>query len=388
MAGGGNVRVVDQEIRENWAMYQGDCVEVIKGIPDNTIHYSIFSPPFSSLYTYSNSERDMGNCKDDEEFMIHFKFLISELYRVLMPGRLVSFHCMDIPAMKQKDGYIGLKDFPGELIRLFIDDESADYFNTISRLEKRKNEAIFNGETSRASKLINIIEDMEEEFKRYQPSGPQFIYHSRVAIWKDPLIEATRTKALGLMHKQLVKDSAMCRQGLPDYLITMRKPGDNPEPIEHPDGLTNFVGEDEPNAPRKEPELKGSRKNKNISMYRKDPVYSHHVWRRYASPVWMDINQSNTLQKESAREEKDERHICPLQLDVIERALQLWTNPGDVVLSPFAGIGSEIYTAIKMDRKGIGIELKESYYKQAVANYKQAELENNQLTLFEWSETE
>ena len=339
MAGGGDVRdvrVVNQDMRENWAMYQGDCVEVIKGIPDNTIHYSIFSPPFSSLYTYSNSERDMGNCKDDEEFMIHFKFLISELYRVLMPGRLVSFHCMDIPAMKQKDGYIGLKDFPGDLLRMF------------------------------------------------QNVG--FIYHSRVAIWKDPLIEATRTKALGLMHKQLVKDSAMCRQGLPDYLITMRKPGENPEPIEHPDGLTSFAGEDEPNVPRREPKLKDSRINKNISMARKDPVYSHHVWRRYASPVWMDINQSNTLQKESAREEKDERHICPLQLDVIERALQLWTNPGDVVLSPFAGIGSEIYTAIKMDRKGIGIELKESYYKQAVANYKQAELENNQLTLFEWSE--
>ena len=165
-----------------------------------------------------------------------------------------------------------------------------------------------------------------------------FIYHSKVVIWKDPLNEATRTKALGLMHKQLCKDSAMCRQGLPDYLITVRKPGDNPEPIVHPKGLDRYIGTDEPDAPKKEPMIKDSRKHRNISMARTDPVYSHHVWRKYASPVWMDINQSRTLQKDSAREEKDERHICPLQLDVIERALELWTNPGDIVFSPFAGI--------------------------------------------------
>lgn len=327
------MKVINQEITKEWALYQGDCVEVIKGIPDDTIHYSIFSPPFSSLYTYSNSERDMGNCKDDDEFMKHFVFLVKELYRVIMPGRLVSFHCMDIPAMKERDGYIGLKDFPGDLLRMF--------------------------------------------------ENVGFIYHSRVAIWKDPLIEATRTKALGLMHKQLVKDSAMCRQGLPDYLITMRKPGDNPEPVAHPDGLTTFAGEDEPDAPKKEPTLKDSRINKDISLAKTDPVYSHHVWRRYASPVWMDINQSNTLQKESARDEKDERHICPLQLDVIERALQLWSNPGDTVLSPFAGIGSEIYQAVKMDRRGIGIELKESYYTQAVKNLHRVLEEKAQINIFE-----
>ncbi len=326
------MNVIDQVQGKNWIIYNGDCVEVTRGIPDNSIHFSIFSPPFASLYTYSNSERDMGNVKNNSEFYEQFKFLISELYRVLIPGRLISFHCMDIPAMKERDGFIGLFDFPGDLLRLF------------------------------------------------QDAG--FIYHSKVAIWKDPLIEATRTKALGLMHKQLCKDSAMCRNGLPDYLITVRKPGENPEPISHPEGLTDFIGEDEPDGRKGEPELKDSQKHKDISMAKRDPVYSHHVWRRYASPVWMDINQSRTLQKESAREEKDERHICPLQLDVIERALELWTNPNDIVLSPFAGIGSEIYSAIRMKRRGVGIELKGSYFKQAVANCQKAELEDAQLTMF------
>ena len=230
------MNVLDQVITDKYSLYNGDCVEVIKGMPDNSIHYSIFSPPFASLYTYSNSERDMGNCMGDENFILNFQFLAIQLFRVIMPGRLLSFHCMDIPAMKERDGYIGLKDFPGEMLRLF------------------------------------------------QSVG--FIYHSRVAIWKDPLVEATRTKAIGLMHKQVVKDSAMCRQGLPDYLITVRKPGINEEPISHPNGFTSFVGEDEPNAPQKEPTLKDSRKHRFISMVSTDPVYSHHVWRRYASPVW------------------------------------------------------------------------------------------------------
>jgi DNA modification methylase len=304
------LKVLDQVITNKFSAYNGDCVEVIRGIPDNSIHYTIFSPPFASLYTYSNSDRDMGNSKGDDDFYIHFKFLVQELFRVTIPGRLVSFHCMDIPAMKERDGYIGLKDFPGDLIRMF------------------------------------------------QEYG--FIYHSRVAIWKDPLIEATRTKALGLMHKQIEKDSAMCRQGLPDYLITMRKPGDNPEPIEHEEGFTSYAGLDEP----------------------KHGTYSHQVWRRYASPVWMDINQSNTLQKELAREDEDERHICPLQLDVIERALQLWTNPGDIALSPFMGIGSEGYKALEMGRRFVGIELKGSYYDVAVNNLKSASIRQEQQTLF------
>ncbi len=316
------VNTINQVIEHDYAIYHGDCVEVAKGIPDSSIHYSIFSPPFSSLYTYSNSERDMGNSANDDEFYKHFTFLIKELYRITMPGRLVSFHCMDIPAMKSRDGYIGIKDFPAQLRQAFED--------------------------------------------------VGFIYHSKVTIWKDPLIEAVRTKAIGLMHKQLVKDSAMSRQGLPDYLFTMRKPGDNPEPVTHPDGLTRFFGENEPEAPKTEPILKDSREHKDKSLHKEDPVYSHHVWRRYASPVWMDIRQSNTLQYRSARDEKDEKHICPLQLDVIARAVELWSNPGDVVFSPFAGIGSEGYQAIKMGRRFVGIELKESYFRTATNNLQTA----------------
>lgn len=306
-------------------MYHGDCIEVLKGIPDNSIHYSVFSPPFASLYTYSNSERDMGNCRSEDEFYLNFEFLVAELYRVLMPGRLLSFHCMDIPAMKERDGYIGLKDFPGDLIKIF---QSGD-----------------------------------------------FIYHSKVVIWKDPLVEATRTKALGLLHKQIQKDSSLCRQGLPDYLVTMRKPGKNPELIAHPEGFTSFVGENEPDAPKIERPVPDADAYAKHEAYNKDPVYSHQVWRRYASPVWMDIKQSNTLNRKPARDDRDERHICPLQLDVIERALQLWTNPNDIVLSPFAGIGSEVYKAVQMGRRAVGIELKESYYTQAVINCRSLEPE-------------
>lgn len=298
------MKVINQVVTETYALYHGDCVEVVKGIPDNSIHYSCFSPPFSSLYTYSNSERDMGNCRTDEEFYQHFIYLVKELYRVIIPGRLVSFHCMDLPLMKQKDGVIGLKDFPAELRKIFED------------------------------------------------AG--FIYHSKVTIWKNPVVEVTRTKALGLLHKQLKKDSAMCRQGIPDYLVTMRKPGDNPERITH----TN-------------------------------ETFPVAIWQKYASPVWMDINQSDTLQKKSAREDADERHIAPLQLGVIKRALELWTNHGDTVLSPFAGIGSEGYETVRMGRQFIGIELKQSYWKQGVGNLRIAETEGRQISLLDyWEDAE
>jgi hypothetical protein len=288
--------VLNQANGKNWKLYQGDSCEVLKGLPDNSIGYSIFSPPFSSLYTYSNSERDLGNCKSDDDFYTHFKFITEQLFRVIQPGRLVSIHCMQIPAMKERDGYIGLKDFRGDLIRLF------------------------------------------------QSVG--FIFHGEVTIWKDPLLEAVRTKALGLMHKQLCKDSSRCRPGLPDYVVTMRKPGENQNLIAHENGMVTYAGADAV----------------------KKGVYSHEVWRKYASPVWFDIRQGNTLNKNGAREEKDERHVCPLQLDVIERCLVLWSNPGDIVLSPFAGIGSEGYQSIKMDRKFIGVELKQSYFDCAVKN--------------------
>ena len=310
--------VIDQKTTNRYALYNGDSAEVLAGIPDNAIHYEIYSPPFSSLYTYSNSARDLGNCRTNEEFFKHFRYIAEHLFRVLMPGRLMSVHCMDIPAMKERNGYIGLIDFPGELIRLF--------------------------------------------------EGLGFIYHSRVAIWKDPLIEVTRTKAIGLMHKQLQKDSAMCRNGLPDYLLTFRKEGENKEPVFHPDGLISFAGIGEPYSQKMErpkPDMDAYDKH---AAYNTKPVYSHQVWRRYASPVWMDIDQSRTLNRDGAREEKDERHICPLQLDVIERALTLYTNTGDTVLTPFAGIGSEVYQAIAMRRRGIGIELKRSYYNQAIKN--------------------
>ena len=317
-----DVKVLNQEVTDKYAIYHGDSCEVLKGIPENSIHFEIYSPPFASLYTYSNSERDLGNCSNNGEFFEQFKFISQELYRILLPGRLMSVHCMDIPLMKERDGYIGLSDFPGDLIRLF--------------------------------------------------QGIGFIYHSRVAIWKDPLIEATRTKAIGLMHKQVVKDSAMCRNGLPDYLITFRKPGDNPEPINHPHGFTQFFGEEEPQAKKAEPTMKDSYAHRKISMAKEDPVYSHHVWRRYASPIWMDIKQTDTLQYRSARDEKDERHICPLQLGVIRRAIELWTNENDIVLSPFGGIGSEPVVALEMGRRAIAVELKDSYYRQMRANCAQA----------------
>lgn len=299
---------IDQKTGNGWVAYLGDCCEVIKGIPDESIGFSIFSPPFSSLYTYSNSERDMGNSKNDEEFFEHFAFLVADLFRVLKPGRLVSFHCMNLPTSKTKDGYIGIKDFRGELIRAF------------------------------------------------QKEG--FIYHSEVCIWKDPVTAMQRTKALGLLHKQIVKDSCMSRQGIPDYLVTMRKPGDNTDPVSGE--LDHFAGEQE--------------------TFQSNGRLSIDIWQRYASPVWMDINPSRTLQKESAREEKDERHICPLQLDVIERAMQLWSKEGDVVLSPFAGIGSEGYVAVGMGRKFVGIELKRSYWDQQVLNLANAEVK--QVDLF------
>lgn len=300
-------------------------MDVMPGIPSESIHYQIFSPAFASLYTYSNSERDMGNCRTYAEFCDHYRFFAAELYRTLKPGRLMSFHCMLLPASKQFDGFIGLKDFRGDLIRL------------------------------------------------HQEAG--MIYHSEVVIWKDPVTAMQRTKALGLLHKQIVKDSAMSRQGIPDYLITMRKPGVNTEPVSGP--LDYYCGDQSDEeftrwcrAKYEEQSVFTSAPKMPFETYK-----SIQIWQRYASPVWMDINPSNTLQRTSARAEKDERHICPLQLQVIERALQLWTMPGDVVMSPCGGIGSEGYVAVGMDRKAVIIELKESYFKQACLNLHRAEKE-------------
>lgn len=307
---------VDKCSGTNWDLYKGDCVEVVAKMPDDSIDYSIYSPPFSSLFVFSDSDRDMGNVTSDEQFYDHYLYLVKEMYRVTKPGRLMSFHCMNLTTSKQNDGVIGLKDFRGDLIRIC------------------------------------------------QKAG--FIYHSEVVIWKDPVVAMQRTKAIGLLHKQMKKDSAISRQGLADYLVTMRKPGANLEPIEGK--LTKFVGEEGRGLSTEELEYPTERDSINI-------------WQRYASPVWMDINQSRTLQKTSARADEDERHISPLQLDVIERALQLWSNPNDLILSPFAGIGSEGYVSLQMGRRFIGAELKDSYYQQAKLNLTAAEQSNNQLCL-------
>lgn len=284
-----------------WTMKLGDCVERVREIESNSVGFSVFSPPFASLYTYSASDRDMGNCVDDEQFAEHFSHLVPELFRVTKPGRLLSFHCMNLPTSKARDGVIGIRDFRGELIRIF--------------------------------------------------AAAGWIFHSEVCIWKDPVTAMQRTKALGLLHKQLKKDSCMSRQGIPDYLVTMRKPGDNDDPV------TNT-----------------------------NDTFPVSEWQQYASPVWMDINPSDTLQGSSAREEADERHICPLQLEVIRRALRLWSKPGDLVLSPFAGIGSEGYEAVKAGRRFVGLELKPSYFKQACANLRIAAQSGRQRSLFGASE--
>lgn len=305
------MKVLNQEKGKNWALYHGDSVEVLQGIPENSIHLSVTSIPFAQLYCYSNSERDMGNCKNDKEFYEQYKYLVKEWYRVMMPGRNVCIHCMNIPSMKERDGVIGIKDFRGDVIRMM------------------------------------------------QSHG--FIYHSEVCIWRDPVVSMQRTKALGLLHKQIKKDSAISRMGLPDYVVTFRKPGDNPERITHT--------------------------NESYPVSHWQEVASP-VWKEYASPVWWDINQGATLNRMGAKDENDEKHIAPLQLPVIERCVELWSNPGDVVLDPFNGIGSTGYQSLLMGRKYIGIELKESYYNVAIKNLREAESKDDtdNISLFDTEE--
>src|SRR5690348_5491826 len=279
---GGGMNCLDSTGGENWQLFHGDCVEVLRGFPDRSVDYSIFSPPFASLYTYSNSPRDMGNVRNDAEFFENFAFLVKELRRLVKPGHNVSFHCMQLPTSRVRDGVIGLKDFRGDLIRAF------------------------------------------------QKEG--FIYASEVCIWKDPVTAMQRTKALGLLHKTVRNNATMSRQGIADYLVTMRAPGEVIDRVAHDQEI---------------------------------PVAE---WQKLASPIWTDIDPNDTLQYRSAREHDDERHICPLQLEVIRRGIRLWTKRGDVVLSPFAGIGSELYVARELGRRAVGVELKGSYYEQAVKN--------------------
>ena len=296
---------LNQYYGENFALYNGDTTELIKNFPDDSMHFEIYSPPFSSLYTYSNSDRDLGNSKDDAQFFEHFHFITQELYRILKPGRIMAVHCMNLPTSKERDGFIGIKDFRGDLIREF------------------------------------------------QSVG--FIYHAEVCIWKNPVTAMQRTKALGLLHKQLKKDSCMSRMGIPDYIVIMRKPGENTEPVTHTND--SFP----------------------VSDWQE---YASPIWEYDFSPCWWDINQSDTLNVRMARESKDERHICPLQLPVIERLLKMYTNDGDTVFTPFLGIGSEVYQSILMGRKGIGIELKTSYYNCAVDNCIATQNKTKEIRLF------
>ena len=299
-----NLRVrgeaVESRSGEDWTMYHGDCVSVVDGMADESIGLSVFSPPFSNLYIYSDYLEDMGNCANHEEFFSHFSYLIEQLLRVTKPGRLAAVHCNDQTRQKGIEGVTGLYDFPGDIVRAF--------------------------------------------------EAKGWTFHSRVTIWKDPVIEMQRTKNIGLLHKQLKKDSCASRMGRPDYVLAFRKnilnEANYPDPVGH-------TAEDFP-----------------VDQ-----------WQQWASPVWMDVRQTNVLQYRDAKDDEDERHICPLQLDVIERCVALWSNPGDVVLSPFGGIGSEGYQSIKMGRKFVGVELKDSYYDVACRNLEQAEREKQQMSL-------
>lgn len=312
-----NAKVINEKHGNNYTLYHADTVEVAKNLPSNSLGFSVFSPPFESLFTYSNSDRDMGNSANTSEFWEQYKFLIKEQYRVMQEGRVIAIHCMNMPTSKFHHGFIGIRDFRGEIIRA------------------------------------------------YQDAG--FIYHSEVCIWKDPVVAMQRTKALGLLHKTIKTDSSRSRQGLADYIVVMRKAGDNENKIEGE--FTHFAGEEKIDGFR-EVELNDGRI---VQVPVKDKGTSIDVWQRYASPVWDDIRQTNTLNYKMARDGADERHIAPLQLDVIERCLQLWSKEDDIVWSPFAGVGSEGYIALKMGRKFIGAELKESYFNHAVKHLDEAE---------------
>lgn len=322
-----DILAVDQVVNDKYAIYQGDSCELIRGIPGDSIHYGLHSPPFEGLYKFSNYDRDISN-NDGGEFWEHYAFLIQELLRVTMPGRLHSVHVMQLPMSKIRHGHIGMRDFRGEVIRAF---ENAGW-----------------------------------------------ILHSEVCIWKDPVVAQQRTKSIRLLHKQIEKDSTVSGQGLADYILTFGKPGENAEPVAG--YLDGFIGTGL--------DLSYSVYERQCEAWRAqghdpwsfDKWRSILIWQRYASPVWMDINQTRTLQYRGGRDEKDEQHISPLQLDVIERCIDLWSNPNDVVLTPFMGIGSEVWGAVDRGRRGVGFELKPSYFAQAVKNM--ADVKKAQPTLF------
>lgn len=298
-------KIIAQECGDRYAAFNADCMEVLPDLGDNTVHLSVYSPPFAELYNYSSSERDMSNCKSIDEFLQHYSFLVKEIARVTKPGRVSCVHCMDI---RKKEGI--WRDFAGDIIRL------------------------------------------------HEQHG--FHFHSRFTIWKEPLRVAIRTRSLGLMHKQIVKDSTRCHAAMPDYLLVFLKQGENKEPVTHAHGLTRYAGATiVPETLRvKYANWKDPKTNK----------LAHWIWQHYASSVWMDIRAGRLMPYKPARETDEEKHVCPLQLDVIERCVALYSNPADTVLTPFMGVGSECCGALGMGRRAIGVELKETYYRQALRN--------------------
>lgn len=336
-----DIKAVDQVVTDRYSIYQGDSCELIRAIPGDSIHFGIHSPPFEGLYKFSNYDRDISN-NEGEGFWTHYSFLIQELLRVTMPGRIHAVHCMQLPTSKTRNGFIGMRDFRGEIIRA------------------------------------------------YQDCGWQF--HSEVCIWKDPVIAQQRTKSIRLLHKQITKDSTVSGQGLADYICVFRKPGENTEPVA---GMFDeWHGDASLDISREAYERHAAKtRAEGREPWPFDMWVSVLVWQRYASPVWSDIDQTRTLQNRKwnpmagdERDEKDEQHISPLQLDVIERCIDLWSNENDLVLTPFLGIGSEVYSAVKMGRRGIGFELKPSYFSQAVKNLQAASKVEEGLFAFEAEE--
>lgn len=301
--------ILDQTITDQYALYNGDCMEVMQAMPDACIHLSIYSPPFAGLYQYTSSERDLSNCRSYDEFMEHYGFVVNELARITMPGRMSAVHCMDIPRSNSGKND-SLMDFPGDIIRLH------------ERLGWK--------------------------------------YTARYHVWKEPLTVRNRTMTKALSHQTIVEDSSRCTVASADYLLMFRRDGENQIPIEHPHGLESYAGERQMPA-----ELL---KYKNWTGKQIENRFSHWIWRQYASAFWDDVRLDRVLPFKEARDEEDERHVHPLQLDVIERAVTLWSNPGERVFTPFMGVGSEVYIPVQMGRFGIGAELKPTYYRQAVAN--------------------
>lgn len=320
--------VSKQTITERYALYCGDCIEVMESLPDGAVDMSIYSPPFGGLYNYSSDERDLSNCKDYDEFFEHYRFVVKAIHRLTKPGRITAVHCIDIPRGGALAGK-GLIDFPGDIIRL------------------------------------------------HEAEG--FQYAARYSVWKEPLGVRNRTMAKGLAHKQVVDDSSLCDVAGADYLLMFRRSGENKIPITHPRGFMRYAGSREIPA--------DVLKYRGWTGKQTENRYSHWIWRQYASAFWDDVRIDRVLPYKESREPDDERHVHPLQLDVIERAVALWTNYDDVVFSPFMGVGSEVYGAVLNGRKAIGIELKNAYYEQAVKNLETVEYSSGETAgLFEEAE--